>query len=285
MPTQTKPTQENNTDLRLKHVVFGTDFSDGSRRALPLAIAFCERVGARMSVVHVVVPDFAREPFDSIQRQATAEQKMAEFTARADFDAVPCESAVLQGSSLLAPWQRFVKGQYVDLAIVASRARSGVEKMFIGSVAEVIVRHSSVPVMIVGPNVLTDRVQFKSVLLALELCEQDRKAARTALKLVDALNANLRILHVCWDANGSAHPTDNLKALLPAMTKHCDPSCRRAAGPPALQIVVSAADERAELIVLPMRRTDGAPDWTVLADVVQSARCPVLAVRCSKEES
>lgn len=284
MPTQVKPTQDTSTELKLKHIVFGTDFSDASRRALPLAVAFCEGVGACLSVIHVVVPDFQREPFDPAQRQATAERKMSEFTSRADLDAVPCESAILEGSSFLAPWQRFIRSQNVDLAIVASRARSGVEKMFVGSIAEVIVRHSSVPVMIIGPNALIDRVQFKSVLLALELCEQDRKAARITLKLVDTLNARLRIVHVCSDPNGAAHQASSLEALLPAITKHCDPTCKRAAGPPALQVLVSAADEKAELIVLPMRRTDGAPDWTVLADVVQSARCPVLAVRCSKEE-
>jgi nucleotide-binding universal stress UspA family protein len=136
--------------------VLGTDFSAGAERALESAVLLARRIGASVHLVHVVqdpvltlpwsenrVFDIARlreELVSDAERRLTAVAAAhpgIDFTVEAIVGA-PAETIV-----------RTAAERGADLIIVGTHGRHGVSRMFMGSVAERVVRLATCPVLTV----------------------------------------------------------------------------------------------------------------------------------------
>lgn len=275
------------TSLQLKHVLLGTDFSDAAHRALQVAIEFCDRVGAQLKIVNVVVPDayptaVAAVPFGHSAEVMAARHRMRTFVAEPSLQRLQHRAQVVEGASFVAAWERFIKDEEVDLIIVGSHGRSGMEKLFLGSIAEVIVRHATVPVMVVGPKSKAVPT-LRNVLLALELASADAPAVHFAAALADRLGSSLVLSHVCGQSDSHHDVPDvisALKAVLPTDVR-TSTRCLALSGDPAKEIVTAATEQAAGAIVVATSRasalTDHAP-WSTFTKVIQSAHCPVISI-------
>jgi nucleotide-binding universal stress UspA family protein len=144
-------------NIRPKKILWPTDFSPLAVKAADYVRGFCEHFGAQVHVVHVcdspvsLSIDFAG-PFEtmSLQKEVIASaraqlQKLSEEVFHAD-KGIHLE--VLVGS----PWGEvceYARSQGVDLIILATHGRTGLEHIVMGSVAERIVQHASCPVLVV----------------------------------------------------------------------------------------------------------------------------------------
>lgn len=145
-----------------KKILCGTDFSETSCEAVRTASALAEAMHAELILLHVFVPVpppsdlFVATPFDfggyeSAWRQtAAALLKKAADTLVAP--GVRTRSIVLSGQ----PAQTIDKcavDEGVDLIVVATHGMTGWRHYVLGSVAQKIIQHSSLPVLAVrGPK-------------------------------------------------------------------------------------------------------------------------------------
>lgn len=90
--------------------------------------------------------DEADDRVESVLAEATDRLEVAERIAN-DHDA-PLETRARVGSPATEIVDAVESGD-VDHVVIGSRGRSGVERLVLGSVAEVVVRHSPVPVTVV----------------------------------------------------------------------------------------------------------------------------------------
>lgn len=140
-------------------IVIGTDFSDTSERALQYAVGLAARLGARVDVVHAyAVTSFALPIEGAVMagaEQAAAlsvrlGQQLNELVARHRSTAsVPIDGHLRLGAAddeLLA----FAAETGGTLIVVGTHGRTGAAHLLLGSVAERVVRKSSVPVLTVG---------------------------------------------------------------------------------------------------------------------------------------
>jgi len=136
-------------------VLVGTDFSDSAGRALERAVDVAERYGAQFHVMHVwalphVATSLVIDP--GFEWHTPVEQ-----AARAQLDALMEQlraNGVEASSSLLGgvAWEQLVESIVTlgaDLVVVGTHGRSGLHRALLGSVAERVVRHASVPVLTV----------------------------------------------------------------------------------------------------------------------------------------
>ncbi|HSM21733.1 MAG TPA: universal stress protein [Rubrivivax sp.] len=140
----------------LKTLLLATDFSEGSVAACAMARMLSELSGARLHVLHVVteVTDRSRRhlPVELVQNfvrevESLAEQNMKTFVAT-HLSGLPVESEVLVGDG----WQDIVRRAAetgVDLIVIATHGKSGLERLLVGSTTERVLRHSQVPVLTV----------------------------------------------------------------------------------------------------------------------------------------
>lgn len=148
--------------LPFDRILVPIDFSEPAEQTLAYAVELARVHDARLLLLHVVrapsfpsfygtgavalygeVPDLERRARDALETLA----------ADAGKEAVPIETHVARGDAS-AEIVTFAEAQGVDLVVVASRGRSGVRKVLLGSVAEKVVRHAPCPVLVVRDEVV-----------------------------------------------------------------------------------------------------------------------------------
>jgi nucleotide-binding universal stress UspA family protein len=141
--------------MRLNHILVPTDFGDASRAAEDAAVHLAEKFDADITLLHawsVPTPAYAEGlvwPLDEIE--AAARKTLADTCARVTKKHTKTKMVLVAGVA----WECIVeaaKQRGVDLIVMGTHGRRGVSRLFLGSIAEKVVRLSPVPVLTVGPE-------------------------------------------------------------------------------------------------------------------------------------
>jgi nucleotide-binding universal stress UspA family protein len=138
------------------HVLLPMDGSDQSQHALEHALA--EHADARITVLHVIdparatygaqagIPPSSEEWFDA--EEARAERLFEDVREQAQEAGVEVTTTteVGQPSRVIV---EYAEGHDVDHVVIGSHGRKGLSRVLLGSVAELVVRRSPVPVTVV----------------------------------------------------------------------------------------------------------------------------------------
>jgi nucleotide-binding universal stress UspA family protein len=136
-------------------ILVPTDGSAGTRRAIDHAIGLAEAHDATLHGLYVVNTasyasfsmETAWEGIGDMLRDEGEAAVEAIRTMAADAG-VPIETAVLEGSPS-REIVRYAEEQAVDLIVMGTHGRGGIDRLLLGSVAERVVRASEVPVLTV----------------------------------------------------------------------------------------------------------------------------------------
>lgn len=186
----------------LKTILWATDFSDEAQEALLYAQAFSKAFKARLIGLHVV-PDFSpafynmgavikgelAKKVDSLKKEAKKRLEAIK-TSRG----IPLEVIVQEGTASKKIIEVAEKKK-ADLIIMGRRGLSVIEKLFIGSVANQVLRNSSVPILVTKKK--RGEPQFKKILVPTDFSPQEEVEREYAWKLAIGLKASeLALLHV-----------------------------------------------------------------------------------------
>jgi len=138
--------------LPIHTILHPTDFSDRSEHAFHLACALGRDYQARVILLHVIHPPIIAYgegviPPDPYQVVLEAEERMAELVARCE--GVTVEKHVEEGDAehmILS----YAEECHADLIVMGTHGRTGVRRMFMGSVAEQVERRATCPVLMVS---------------------------------------------------------------------------------------------------------------------------------------
>ena len=135
-------------------VLVATDFSPCSRAAVRLATALARRRGVELWLVHVVehpsvdVPPMAVGPTGWEQDLLTAaEVALAREASEIREGGVAVQTRVFIGSAASGILE-FAAGPGIDLVVMGTHGRRGTAHLFLGSVAETVVRSATCPVLV-----------------------------------------------------------------------------------------------------------------------------------------
>lgn len=135
------------------HALVPTDFSDSAAHALELAAKVVEPTGS-LTLLHVVeVPVvYSREaPLAELTRdldkRATAalDTEVGRIGRRTALPVTPRTRVGSPGEQTLAALD---DDRSIDLVVIGSHGRTGIERVLLGSVAETVVRHARCPVLV-----------------------------------------------------------------------------------------------------------------------------------------
>jgi len=288
------------TRISLKNILYTTDFSPTAEAAAPYASELAKRYGAKVIALHVrpveangMVPP---EAWAAVHEANELQAKQQAGHLKALFRGVENEVEVTEG----AIWDeisRTIEEKKVDLLVTGTHSREGLGKMVMGSHAENILRHSPVPVLVVGPYVRSEpetTARMKRILFATDFSEASLAALPHAISLAEENQAELDILRVVPPQKSGelVNPSDLMDATVRQM-KHlvpmeaeawCKPYYLAEVGEPAPKILQVAELSKADLIVLGVKRVHRALGvthipWTIAHKIIAEARCPVLTVR------
>jgi nucleotide-binding universal stress UspA family protein len=148
--------------LPIKKILCPTDFSDPSYEAIKAASELASHFGAEMILLHVVAPapvspevmvvPPATVPVSEQDLENLAKQSLEEIVGRLHSQGLQARSIVLRGEAA-DEIVRAADRERVELTALATRGRTGLDRLFFGSVAEKVVRLAKCPVLTVAGQV------------------------------------------------------------------------------------------------------------------------------------
>jgi nucleotide-binding universal stress UspA family protein len=149
--------------MEIRRILAPTDFSDHSKQAIVYALELARAFRAKLILLHVLeVPLYPTGGFTP-PGMAAMRLDAWERQARLDLAAVLSEGQAAQIEIIrrvvIGTASRTIievaEAEYVDLIVMATHGRSGFSHLFMGSVAERVVRLAPCPVLTIRPTAAT----------------------------------------------------------------------------------------------------------------------------------
>jgi nucleotide-binding universal stress UspA family protein len=186
----------------IKNILWPTDFSPEGQEALLYAGLFAEAFSARITALHVV-PDLAPAFYaDSPIVEKELSGRMAEMSkkAQARLLAVATKKGiafkkvvVVEGSASKKIVEAAEKGK-ADLIVMGKKGQSMLERVLIGSVANHVLRHSPVPVLLTKKG--KPPVGIKKILVPTDFKKEEDAEREYAWDLAKVFDSSLTFLYV-----------------------------------------------------------------------------------------
>ncbi len=301
--------------ISLQNILFATDFSKASEAALPYAAAISRRYDSQLHVAHImspasyIIPSQPGDPvtFDSIHEAARADVRRRMETLASHLKTFAHHTYVREGEVGESLFD-LIQTHEIDLLVVGTHGRTGVEKLVLGSKAEEILRQATCPVLTVGPKIggrakLTAiesegkdlapvEISLRQIVYATDFTPESLAAAPFATSLAQEFQAKLTLLHAIEkyeDIGRRPRPVDlalqRMEKLVPEQASlWCSPKPSVRFGAPAECILQEALDSKADLIVLGVRAAAGHLGaathlpWATAHKVIAQSHCPVLTI-------
>lgn len=196
--------------MTVENVLLPTDFSACADHALTHAIEVADRFDAGLHILHVVNeldPDWygvtnAQERAVKLRDQIREEARARLHELAPDKDLYDFKSTVsLQLSFDVADSiHEYVNEREIDLVVMGTHGRQGLDRLMLGNVADKIVRHAPCPVMTVREEVPwtgnTEEVTYQDVLAPIDFSDHSKEALSTAKSFAGTYASRLHLLFV-----------------------------------------------------------------------------------------
>lgn len=187
--------------MRFNNILFTTDFSECAERAFSHASHLAARYDADLHVLNVASPEQA--PNDDPLGQFDLEPENARIWSDAysapDLGDITVIHSRMTAATPVAGILEYACGHDIELIVMGTRGRVGIDHLLSGSVAEDVVRHASCPVLTVRCKEDGGwKDQVRRILVAVDFSEYT--PVQTAIELARAYGAELDLLHVIEEA-------------------------------------------------------------------------------------
>ncbi|GBE05298.1 MAG TPA: universal stress protein [Nitrospirae bacterium] len=141
--------------MKVEKILFPTDFSEGAHHALPYAVDLAKHYNAKLYILHIVHDVF--KATDSHIPHVSSDELYREMSLWAEKEIDTCcleevrelpdvEKTVVRG----VPYEEivnFAEKEKIDMIVIGTHGRVGLERFIFGSTAERVVRRAPCPVM------------------------------------------------------------------------------------------------------------------------------------------
>lgn len=149
--------------IEFKKILVPYDFTENAAKVIPHVVSLSQKYDATICFMHVV-EDLARWgigayvphlPLESFRKEALegARQAMDTFCAE-ELGSCASVRKILSAGDPVEEILKTIEQEAIDLVIMATHGRKGLEHTIFGSVAENVLRRSSAPVLTINPHTI-----------------------------------------------------------------------------------------------------------------------------------
>tara|TARA_R110002096_G_scaffold434674_1_gene657284 strand:- start:11152 stop:11985 length:834 start_codon:yes stop_codon:yes gene_type:complete len=208
----------------MKNILVPTDFSDTANRAADIAIAIAEKAKAEIHFLHLQVTPVEwvkldkrkekRYP-DTLKQIGHARGELHKWVRKAE------EKGLIAKDFLVFDVSRdeilkHIPHHHHDFVVMGSHGASGAKELLIGSNAQKILRHATVPVLVVKEQ---STWPMQNIVFASSFEDDVQTAFHTVVKLADLSEANIHLLYV--NVPSAFEETDKSLEKMKAFHKSC----------------------------------------------------------------
>jgi nucleotide-binding universal stress UspA family protein len=305
-----------------QHILVPLDGSDLAEQALPVAAYIARHASGKIVLLECVIPPMefglyvGREPPLLVQQAIDTDTEMAtdylKRTVQGNHLAdIETEIKIEYGwpaHSILAVAEQ----QQSDLIVISSHGRSGLSRWILGSVAQKVIRHAPIPVLVLRDRQMSEELLASEhplrVLLPLDGSPASESVLGPALEMLSSLAThrpgNLHLVHVVDRVSGEAKTPDltqQASAYLDSIEERLHDQLAQAGDISVRKSVITAFDIASALLDTAETETDaggatcdiimmsthgrgGIQHWTlgsITERVLQATKLPLLIVRAN----
>jgi len=292
----------------IRNILFATDFSECSEAPKQVAKMFAKEYRAELTVLYVIEPAainipsfFEHAPVAPVYEQVrnSVEKQMSVQFTKNQHSRIKISGIIEQGG-IVDTINEYAEKLNTDFIVMGTQGRLGLNLAILGSVAEKVVRTSSIPVLTV--RVSDKKPRIKNILFTTDFSEYSFKALPHAIAIAKRFNAKLFQVYVMepvgFDpAKPQKHyPDDNLSEYIETSaldlfqtlrkktdTGNLDVSQEVIAGfAPHIEILEYIDEKDIDLVVMATHGHSGLKHMftgSTTERVVRLAPCPVLSIK------
>lgn len=290
--------------LTLKRILFPTDFSIGAEHAFEHASRLALEFDAELHVLNVMPPN-KPAPEDPMDYLGLEKENLDTWSDAAHPQVSGNLKVVHARVQVTSPPEGIIyyaDNHHIDLIVMSTHGRRGLDHFLVGSVAEDVVRHATCPTYTVREAVSPTRSDsIRSVLVPIDFSSASVLPVTYAKELCARRGADLKLLHVVEEAVfPTTYGVDSVAIAVPkilersriAMQRLVDstpgPDVRTSThvliGHVAKGIVDFIDENGIDLVVMATHGHGGIERLvigSVTEKVIRTANCPVLSLKAA----
>ncbi|MCF8025310.1 MAG: universal stress protein [Desulfobacteraceae bacterium] len=301
---------------KIRRILCATDFSEVSRMLVPYSIDLAAELNAELYVCHVIdlptISIYGEAVFDPITQQ----QRFTDFAYREIENEL--QGASVKASPIVTMGHateeitRLAADYEIDLVVAATRGRTGLRRLFLGSVTARLMHTLNCPLLVLRTieelsKPKRQALPFRRILVGCDFSKYSRAAFECGLNMAQEFESELHLVHVVEPtgykellkiSSDSGEQIDEgfqdaikekLKAKVPQEAMNwCEKvETEVLVGRPFAELTSYADENDIDLIVLGVRGHGMVENLMVGSTtdrVVRGAPCPVLSVYLGPEE-
>lgn len=298
--------------IKIKKILYTTDFSECSWHVLPQAVYLANKYSAELHMLHAIVlyaddphnPEYHFPDIDNLFNllKKNAKERMDYELKDNEIKNIKVKKVQERGFSPASVILEYCQKNDIDLIVMGTHGRRGLGHLFMGSVAEEVVRLSECPVLTIrdGDDLIPIGSK-KNILVPVDFSNHSKTAIEYALKIAPTYNARLQLLHVVEE---SIHPSFyaaginsifEINSQLKTRSKEAIKEMIDRIGGSDIEVDIFVVEGRAfseimkfakeksiDLIIIATHGLTGIEHLllgSVTEKVVRMAKCPVLTVK------
>lgn len=148
--------------MEIKKILFPIDLTENSSKILPYVLLVSEKCNSMIYLLHVLedirlgykvyVPDVFRASLNVFQKEALeVAEKAMDRVCEEQLQSCPNFQRRIVSGDPATEILKTINSEDIDFVIMGTHGRKGLEHAIFGSIAENVVKRSSVPVMTINP--------------------------------------------------------------------------------------------------------------------------------------
>lgn len=187
--------------MQLRHLLSPVDFSEATPSGLGVAVSLAQRFGASITLLHSLpalqmpfrVPVDTDDLYDQWDREA--QERLDSLVREIRSAGVAVQTRLARGAAAHEIASE-AEDLDVDLVVLPTHSRAGIDRLLYGSVSERVVRVSSRPVLTVPPALASETFAPRRILLATDFSPAAEVALEAAIGVASSFAASLTVAHV-----------------------------------------------------------------------------------------
>ena len=284
--------------ININRILCPVDFFPASEKAVHYAAGMAAIYGASVHLLHAVTPVIATAyefPMDtsaitkSMVEASSVEMKKVASKVKARGIKVDTDIRVGTVHEVIS---RAISRIRPDLIAMGTHGRTGIDRWFLGSVTEWLMRESPVPVLALSAKERLRSPAFRRILVTTDFSHGTKDALNYAFSIAQENKSQITLLHVVHDVGMDVSAKyrdsivqgvgDKLENFIPDEAwDWCEVQAKVEVGHPYRMIERTLDKERPDLLVMNIHGK-GMLDRALLGStaerLVRSAMCPVLLI-------
>lgn len=185
---------------QISRVLFPTDFSDSSRKALTYALEIARRSKASLTMVHTIEEPYNFAPLleeykQQISRRVKTlfEEQLDEIAEDKEYSDIEIDTRILHGRVAFAVLDEAHESKS-DLIVMGTTGASGLTKLLFGSKTIEVILGSKIPVLAIPAN--SKYTGLKHITFLTDYNEGDLLALNKTADFGNLFNADISVVHI-----------------------------------------------------------------------------------------